>query len=151
MYLLTFFHQLKRRRLPDVRDSPEYPGADIDMAAWTTWRITTWRKRTFEGLRGAFLFHFVSPSLQISLVGLPGPVPGLCVGVGLLVCFVVVFCLSWGNLSQSQLIPVVDRPCLVLVRQCRKKISVNILSDISCEILCDILSDISSDFLSDIL
>eukprot|EP00434_Breviolum_minutum_P009339 symbB.v1.2.008231.t1/scaffold513.1/size194650/2 len=25
-------YQLKRRRLPDVRDSPEYPGADIDMA-----------------------------------------------------------------------------------------------------------------------
>ena len=24
--------QLKRRRLPDVRDTPEYPGADIDMA-----------------------------------------------------------------------------------------------------------------------
>ena len=24
-------YQLKRRRLPDVRDSPEYPGADIDM------------------------------------------------------------------------------------------------------------------------
>ena len=69
------------------------------------------------------MFHLVSPSLQISLVGLPGPVPGLCVGVGLLVCFVVVLfvCLSRGNLSQSQQIPVVDRPCLVLVRQCRKK------------------------------
>ena len=25
-------YQLKRRRLPDVRDSPEFPGADIDMA-----------------------------------------------------------------------------------------------------------------------
>ena len=24
-------HQLKRRRLPDVRDSSEHPGADIDM------------------------------------------------------------------------------------------------------------------------
>ena len=24
-------YQLKRRRLPDVRDLPEYPGADIDM------------------------------------------------------------------------------------------------------------------------
>ena len=68
------------------------------------------------------MFHLVSPSLQISVVDLLGPVPGLCVGVGLLVCFVVVFfCLSRGNLSQSQLIPVVDRPCLVLVRQCRKK------------------------------
>ena len=34
--------------------------------------------------------------------------------------FVVGFCFQ-GNLSQSQLIPVVDRPCLALVRQCRKK------------------------------
>ena len=34
--------------------------------------------------------------------------------------FVVGFCFR-GNLSQSQLIPVVDRPCLALVRQCRKK------------------------------
>ena len=24
-------YQLKRRRLPDVRDLPEYPGTDIDM------------------------------------------------------------------------------------------------------------------------
>ena len=30
-------YQLKRRRLkPDVRDSPEYPGADIDMAGHLT-------------------------------------------------------------------------------------------------------------------
>ena len=52
-------YQLKRRRLPDVRDAPEYQG-DIDMAdiwTWTTWRITIWWKRTSEGLRGARMFH----------------------------------------------------------------------------------------------
>ena len=86
-------YQLKRRRLkPDVRDSPEYPGADIDMADiyWTTWRSTTRWTRTFEGLRGARMFHLVSPSLQISLTDLPGPCLGLCVGVA---CFVA--CFGW--------------------------------------------------------
>ena len=43
-----------------------------DIWTWTTWRITTWRKRPFEGLRGTLVFHLVSPSLQISLVVLPG-------------------------------------------------------------------------------
>ena len=51
--------------------------------------------------------------------------PGLCVGVGVvgLVCggFLLLVFVFMGNLSQSQLIPVVDRPCLALVRQCREK------------------------------
>ena len=51
--------------------------------------------------------------------------PGSCVGVGVvgLLCggvLLLVFVFK-GNLSQSQLIPVVDRPCLALVRQCREK------------------------------
>ena len=91
-------YQLKRRRLkPDVRDSPEYPGADIDMA--------------------------VSLSLQISLADLPGPCLGLCVGVACfwLVLFLVGFFLPGKFDFNLMLIPVVDRPCLALVRQCRKK------------------------------
>ena len=96
-------YQLKRRRLkPDVRDSPEYPGADIDMADinyWTTWRSTTRWTRTYEGLRGARLFHLVSLSLQISLTDLPGSCLGLCVCVACLVVFVgLVFgFFFWGN------------------------------------------------------
>ena len=58
-------YQLKRRRLlPDVRDPPEQGNADVDMRhlnfTWMAWRITTWWKRCFEGLRGARLFHLVS-------------------------------------------------------------------------------------------
>ena len=70
------------------------------------------------------MFHLVSLSLQISLTDLPGPCLGLCVGVA---CFVVLggfvvgfFLLGKFDLNHM-LIPVVDRPCLVLVRQCRKK------------------------------
>ena len=46
----------------------------------------------------------------------------VCV-LGLLVCggFLLLVFVFKGNLSQSQLIPVVDRPCLALVRQCREK------------------------------
>ena len=44
------------------------------------------QKRTYEGLRGARMFHLVSLSLQISLTDLPGSCLGLCVCVA---CFVV--------------------------------------------------------------
>ena len=70
------------------------------------------------------MFHLVSLSLQISLADLPGPCLGLCVGVA---CFVVlggfvVGFFFWGKFDLNHmLIPVVDRPCLALVRQCRKK------------------------------
>ena len=81
--------------------------------------------RTFEGLRGARMFHLVSLSLQISLTDLPGPCFGLCVGVAcFVVClggFVVGFFLTGKFDHNHMLIPVVDRPCLALVRQCRKK------------------------------
>ena len=70
------------------------------------------------------MFHLVSLSLQISLTDLPGPCLGLCVGVA---CFVVLggfvvgfFLLGKFDLNHM-LIPVVDRPCLALVRQCRQK------------------------------
>ena len=71
------------------------------------------------------MFHLVSLSLQISLNDLPGPCLGLCLGVA---CFVVLGGFVVGFLLLGKfdlnhiLIPVVDRPCLALVRQCRKKI-----------------------------
>ena len=55
---------------------------------WTTWRSTTRWTRTFEGLRGARMFHLVSLSLQISLTVWPGSRLGLCVWVVFVVCFV---------------------------------------------------------------
>ena len=70
------------------------------------------------------MFHLVSLSLQISLTDLPGPCLGLCVGVA---CFVVLggFVVGFFPLGKfdlnHMLIPVVDRPCLALVRQCRRK------------------------------
>ena len=71
------------------------------------------------------MFHLVSLSLQISLTGLPGPCLGLCVGVACFVAclggFVVGFFLTGKFDLNHMLIPVVDRPCLALVRQCRKK------------------------------
>ena len=70
------------------------------------------------------MFHLVSLSLQISLTDLPGPCLGLCVGVACFVvlgCFVVVFFLLGKFDLNHMLIPVVDRPCLALVRQCREK------------------------------
>ena len=91
---------------------------------WTTWRSTTRWTRTYEGLRGARTFHLVSLSLQISLTDLPGPCLGLCVGVAcfcVLGCFVVGFFLLGKFDLNHRLIPVVDRPCLALVWQCRKK------------------------------
>ena len=79
------------------------------------------------------MFHLVSLSLQISLADLPGPCLGLCVGVACfwLVLFLVGFFLPGKFDFNLMLIPVVDRPCLALVRQCRKKIfkiTFNILS-----------------------
>ena len=71
------------------------------------------------------MFHLVSLSLQISLTDLPGPCLGLCVGVACFVAclggFVVGFFLTGKFDLNHMLIPVVDRPCLALVRQCRKK------------------------------
>ena len=70
------------------------------------------------------MFHLVSLSLQISLTDLPGPCLGLCVGAACFVvlgCFVVGFFLLGKFDLNHMLIPVVDRPCLALVRQCRKK------------------------------
>ena len=70
------------------------------------------------------MFHLVSLSLQISLTVLPGPCLGLCLGVACFVVFVGLvvgfFLLGIFDLNH-RLIPVVDRPCLALVRQCRKK------------------------------
>ena len=72
---------------------------------------------------GARLFHLVSLSLHNSLVDLPGLVPLACVWVLLvLLCFlffVGFFLLEKFDFYVIQ-IPVVDRPCLALVRQCRK-------------------------------
>ena len=70
------------------------------------------------------MFHLVSLSLQISLTVLPGSCRGLCVCVACFVVFVglVVGFFLWGKFDLNhRLIPVVDRPCLALVRQCRKK------------------------------
>ena len=71
------------------------------------------------------MFHLVSLSLQISLTDLPGPCLGLCVGVACFVAclggFVVGFFLTGKFDLNHMLIPVVDRPCLALVRQCRGK------------------------------
>ena len=70
------------------------------------------------------MFHLVSLSLQISLTDLPGSCLGLCVCVACFVGFVglVVGFFLWGKFDfNHRLIPVVDRPCLALVRQCRKK------------------------------
>ena len=70
------------------------------------------------------MFHLVSLSLQISLNVLLGPCLGLCVGVACFVVFVgwVVGFFLLGKFDLNhRLIPAVDRPCLALVRQCRKK------------------------------
>ena len=71
------------------------------------------------------MFHLVSLSLQISLTVLPGSCLGLCVCVVgcclFLGGFVVGFFLPGKFDLNHMLIPVVDRPCLALVRHCRKK------------------------------
>ena len=78
----------------------------------------------FEGLRGAHMFHLVSLSLQISLtVCLARALACVCVLLVFVVfCWVGCWFLSLGKFVLThRLIPVVDRPCLALVRQCRKK------------------------------
>ena len=77
------------------------------------------------------MFHLVSLSLQISLADLPGPCLGLCVGVACfwLVLFLVGFLLPGKFDFNLMLIPVVDRPCLALVRQCRKKRNISEVQD----------------------
>ena len=69
------------------------------------------------------MFHLVSLSLQISLTVLPGSRLGLCVGVVCCLSFGWVGCwfLSLGKFVFNHITPVVDRPSLALVRQCRKK------------------------------
>ena len=90
---------------------------------WTTWRSTTWWTRTFEGLRGARMFHLVSLSLQISLtVCLALALACVCGLVCCLLGWVGCWFLSLGKfVFNHRLTPVVDRPSLALVRQCGKK------------------------------
>ena len=90
---------------------------------WTTWRSTTWWTRTFEGLRGARMFHLVSLSLQISLTfACLSPWPVCVVCCCCLFGLVGFWFFSLGKfVFNHKLTPVVDRPSLALVRQCRKK------------------------------
>ena len=76
--------------------------------------ITTWWKRTFEGLRGARMFHLFHSVRKFPWAFcLAWCLAGVWVVCWLVLCF---GCFSFrGNLS-SQSIPVVDRPCLALVR-----------------------------------
>ena len=81
--------------------------------------VTTWWKRTFEGLRGARCFTSFHLVLLISLAVFVG---GVLVCVWVLVAFCFLVCVAHGEISSIlRFIPVVDRPCLALVRQCRKK------------------------------
>ena len=73
------------------------------------------------GVRGARMFHLVSLSLQISPADFAWPVPWRVCGCCLLGGFVVGFFLPGKFDFNLMLFPVVDRPCLALVRQCRKK------------------------------
>ena len=90
----------------------------------TTWRSTTRWTRTFEGRRGARMFHLVSLSLQFSLTVCLA-LALACVCVGCCCClfgWVGFWFLSLGKfVLNHKLTPVVDRPSLALVRQCRKK------------------------------
>ena len=74
------------RLKPDVRDPPENIGADVvwlTSKQWMASRITTWWKRTNEGLRGARCFTLSHLVLRISLV------------VVLLSCACWLVCLGW--------------------------------------------------------
>ena len=82
------------------------------------WRITTWWKRCFERLRGA---RFVSPLFcEFSLVVVVLGCFVFCCVFGLLWFFLVKI-LHRISVSLHCEFPVVDRLCLVLARQCRKK------------------------------
>ena len=69
-----------------------------------------------RGLRGTRTFH-----LFHLFRNFPGSLPGLVCGRWFVVClFFLAF--AFGEICfLSSLIPVVDRQCLALVRQCRKK------------------------------
>ena len=88
---------------------------------WTAWRITTWWKRTNEGLRGA---RSVSPCFTLFC---EFPWRWCCCLVLVLFGCVLFGCLFatrefLPELAFSHIqIPVVDRQCLVLARQCKKK------------------------------
>ena len=82
----------------------------------TTWRSTSWWKRTFEGLRGAHCFTLFHRWYLFGLV--------VFGWVLLFVCFVF----SGKSVFNPTHFPVVDRPCLALVRQCRKKTSKKVSS-----------------------
>ena len=90
---------------------------------WMAWMTTTWWKRCYEELRGA---RFVSPFLRIFIDRFGGCWVVLClfVFVCLFVCFLfffwVKFCIQLAFHIFGRF-PVVDRPCPVLARQCRKK------------------------------
>ena len=85
------------------------------------------------------MFHLVSLSLLFSLTDLPGPSPLACVWVLFVLLFlggfvVGLFLLGKFDLNHM-LIPVVDRPCLALVRQCGKKKSPPFTWKDGCELL----------------
>ena len=77
-----------------------------------------------RGLRGARTFHLFHLVCKFPWI-FAWLVAWRFVGVALLVGLGVFCCLFWfafGEIClQSSLIPVVDRQCLALVRQCRKK------------------------------
>ena len=114
-------YQLKRRRLkPDVRDPPENGSADVDMADICILDDLEEYCMVEENLWGAergTLFHRAYFAFSL--------VVGFClvlVGWWVLCCFVCFFSGKLAtNLIFSRKFPVVDRPRLVLVRQCRKK------------------------------
>ena len=119
-------YQLKRRRLlPDVRDPPEQEDAEVDMTdiwsyTWMAWRTTSWWKRCYEGLRGA---RVVSPFLRVFTGRCC--VCWVCVVFVCFVCFLSVLLVKTPAFNSRFTFfcefLVVDRPCPVLARQCRKK------------------------------
>ena len=94
----------------------------VDSLRGSSEKIGTIQRRLARSLRKDDTHK--SRSVPFPWLILPGPCLGLCVGVA---CFVVLggfvvgfFLLGKFDLNHM-LIPVVDRPCLALVRQCRKK------------------------------
>ena len=95
------------------------------ICCWFVWIETREKKGNFFGV-DSILWNRFQESLRVVNVecALPGPCLGLCVGVACFVVFggfVVGFFLMGKFDLNHMLIPVVDRPCLALVRQCRKK------------------------------